>query len=89
MYCSITGINALMEAPRDYSSYLLWETTVGWGWGKAGRLLQKNFIEYYKINLGLEIWVMFFQINKGGKQGKKFIGYKKNVYEGKQDAVKE
>lgn len=72
-----------------YSSYLLWEATVGWGWGKAGRSLQKNFIEYYEINLGLEIWVMFFQINKGGKQEKKFIGYKNNIYESKQDAVKE
>lgn len=32
---------------------------------------------------------MFFQINKGGKQEKKFIGYKNNIYESKQDAVKE
>lgn len=46
-------------------------------------------MEYCKLNPGLEIWVSFFQINKGGKQGKKFIGYKNNIYEGKQDAIKE
>lgn len=36
-------------------------------------------MEHYKLNLGLEILVSFFQINQGGKQKKKFTGYRNNM----------
>lgn len=71
--------------------------TVALFWGAAGVRLgcnrevswEKNFLEYQSLIQVLTFGSIFSQLNKGGKQGKKFVGYKNNIYEGQQDAIKE
>lgn len=85
---SITEISVIIEIPNVYSNYIFWEAVEGLSWGTMRGHFRKKSWSTTSLFQVFQFGLVFFQINKGGKQGKKFLGYKNNLYEGKQNAVK-
>lgn len=88
MDSGITEVNAIMAACVIYSSCLFREGVRGKAGAVGGHFGGTSWSTLTFIQ-HLTSRSIFSQINKDGKQRKKFIGYKNNICGVKQDAMKE